>query len=218
MRLLLVEDDVELAKRMVGRLSDGGFVVESAEDAETALDWPEPDKFAAMVVDVGLPGLNGMELVSRWRAMGRGTPILMLTARGSWQEKVAGLNAGADDYVVKPVHPEEIIARVRALLRRTAGKASSRISAGEVELDPHSKTAWVADREIILTNIEFRLLQLFLLRPGHILAQSDILDHLYPLDKDREQNTIEVHVGRLRRKIGKDKIRTLRGLGYRFAA
>lgn len=217
MRVCLVEDDEELARRLAAGLATAGFVVEHARDAETALAWPDPESFAALIVDLGLPGLGGLELVARWRALKLATPILILTARDGWQEKVAGLNAGADDFVVKPARTEEIVARLHALARRTAGQSGPRLQAGGVSLDPAARTAWLADGEPInLTQIEFRLLQFFLHRAGRIVSQSDVLDHLYPLSQERDLNTVEVHVARLRRKIGRAAITTVRGLGYRF--
>lgn len=218
MRLLLVEDDAELARRLAARLAESGFVVEHAIDARNALDWPEPEDFAAFIVDIGLPDMSGIALIERIRSRGNGVPIIVLSARGSWREKVDGLNAGADDYVVKPVRAEEIVARLRALLRRASGTPQSRLHAGALSLDQQSKTAWIGDEQIELTQTEFRLLQLFMYRAGHVLPQSEILDHLYPAAKERDLNTIEVHIGRLRRKIGRDAIRTVRGLGYRLVS
>lgn len=216
MQLLLIEDDVELAKRMRSKLASAGFAIEHVASAEAALDWPSLDVFAAMVVDVGLPGMSGTDFISMARRRGVSAPILVLTARGSWKEKVVGLNAGADDYVVKPVRAEEIIARLHALLRRAAGQARPILRAGNLELDEQSKTAYRDSLEIGLTQTEFRLLQLFIHRSGRILSQSDILDQLYPMAEEHELNAIEVQVGRLRRKIGKDAIKTVRGLGYRL--
>lgn len=216
MQLLLIEDDVELAKRMRSKLASAGFAIEHVASAEAALDWPSLDVFAAMVVDVGLPGMSGTDFIRMARRRGVSAPILVLTARGSWKEKVVGLNAGADDYVVKPVRAEEIIARLHALLRRAAGQARPILRAGNLELDEQSKTAYRDSLEIGLTQTEFRLLQLFIHRSGRILSQSDILDQLYPMAEEHELNAIEVQVGRLRRKIGKDAIKTVRGLGYRL--
>jgi DNA-binding response OmpR family regulator len=216
MRLLLIEDDRNLAPRLVARLAPYGFVVEHAASAEQALEMPDLASFAALIVDVGLPGMNGLDFIRRLRGTGLAVPVLILTARGSWQEKVEGLNAGADDYIVKPVRAEELVARLQALLRRAAGQTSIRLAAGGIELDQQSKTAWLDDRQVELTQTEFRLLQLFLHRAGQVLSHGEILDHLYPISKERELNTLEVHIGRLRRKIGKDAIRTIRGLGYRL--
>lgn len=216
MRLLLIEDDVQLANRLTARLAGDGMVVEHAGTAEQALVFDDFDSLAALIVDIGLPGINGVAFIRRVRSRGITTPILVLSARGTWEEKVEGLNAGADDYVVKPVRAEELIARLHALLRRASGQTGERLSAGGIELDLKEKAAQVDGETIDLTQTEFRLLQLFLLRPSQVLSQSDILDQLYPVANEREANTIEVNIARLRRKIGKDAIRTVRGLGYRL--
>lgn len=216
MRVLLVEDIAEVAQRLVLRLTKAGFVVEHAPDGEIALACREPEQLAALIVDLGLPGIGGLELIERWRGRGLDTPILILSARGTWHDKVGGLNAGADDYVVKPVHAEEIIARLHALVRRSFGRTNGRLTFGTLILDPASKTAWVGEQLVGLTQIEFKLLHLFMLRPFDVLSQPEILDQLYPVAGDRNPNTVEVHVGRLRRKIGRSSIATVRGLGYRL--
>lgn len=216
MRLLLVEDDIQLAQGIASRLAAHGFVIDHAATGEEALEQHDPDNIAALIVDVGLPGMSGIDLVRRWRELGRSTPILMLTARGGWQEKVSGLDAGADDYVVKPVRSEEVVARLRALLRRAAGHLSSRLAAGDITLDPAQRTAWKGEEKLDLTSTEYRLLRLFLLMPDKTHMPAAILDHLYPADKERGLNAVEVHVGRLRRKIGHERIKTIRGLGYRM--
>lgn len=216
MRLLLIEDDSALAERLITRLVPEGFVIEHTATAEIALKIPDLQSFGGLIVDVGLPGMNGVELIRRIRKNGVSVPVMVLTARGSWQEKVEGLNAGADDYAVKPIRAEELVARLHALLRRAAGQTNTRLSAGPLELDQNSKMAWLNGAEISLTNTEYRLLRFFLMRTGQILAHAAILDHLYPAVKTREVNTVEVQIARLRRKIGKDAIRTVRGLGYRL--
>lgn len=216
MRILVVEDETELARRLCDRLSTDGFVAESVGSGEAALELPDPQGWSAMVVDLGLPGMNGFDLVRRWRQLGCDTPIIILSARGSWQEKVEGLNAGADDYVVKPVRGEELLARLHALVRRAAGQTHARLEAGEVSMDTTARMVWRGGAVVELTQIEYRLLHLFLLKPGHILSQGEILDHLYPMAEERDLNTVEVHIGRLRKKVGKSAITTIRGLGYRF--
>jgi two-component system OmpR family response regulator len=216
MRLILIEDDEELARRLSAGLRGAGFVVEHARDAESALAWPEPESFSALIVDLGLPGLSGMDLIARWRARKLATPILILTAQDGWREKVTGLNAGADDFVVKPARTEEIIARLRALARRSAGQTGPQLAAGPVVLDPVARAAWLEGEPLALTQIEFRLLEFFLLRAGRVIAQREVLDHLYPHAVERDLNTVEVHIGRLRRKVGREAITTVRGLGYRF--
>lgn len=216
MRILVVEDEAELARRLCDRLEMSGFVAESVGSAESALDLSDPENWSALVVDIGLPGMDGFDLVRRWRQRGFDTPIIILSARGSWQEKVDGLNAGADDYVVKPVRGEELLARLNALVRRAAGQTHAKLEAGEITMDPGARIVWRNTSKIELTQIEYRLLHLFLLKPGHILSQGEILDHLYPMAEERGLNTVEVHIGRLRKKVGKTAITTIRGLGYRF--
>lgn len=216
MRILVVEDENELARRLCDRLETSGFVAESVASAESALDLPDPENWSALVGDIGLPGMDGFDLVRRWRQKGFDTPIIILSARGSWQEKVEGLNAGADDYVVKPVRGEELLARLNALVRRAAGQTHAKLEAGEIMMDPGARMVWRNKSQIELTQIEYRLLHLFLLKPGHILSQGEILDHLYPMAEERDLNTVEVHIGRLRKKVGKTAIATIRGLGYRF--
>lgn len=216
MRICLIEDDDELARRLGEGLSSVGFVVERVADAEEALAWPDPENFSAMIVDLGLPGLGGQALVAAWRARAVTAPILILTAQDGWQEKVAALNAGADDFVVKPVRIEELVARLHALARRTAGHAAPALKAGRITLDPTARAAWLDDEALSLTQIEFRLLARFVHRAGRILSQAELLDHLYPHATERDLNTVEVHVARLRRKIGREAVTTVRGLGYRF--
>lgn len=214
--MLLVEDDPEIGRRLGERLRAADFAVDLATTREEAENWPDLDKMAAVILDLGLPDGNGIEVLRHWRTTRVDCPILILTARGSWQDKVEGLNAGADDFVVKPVRFEELLARLNALFRRHMGKRESVIEAGGVRIDTLARTAELEGRQLELSRQEFRLLNLFVRRAGQILPQGDILEHLYELDEPRELNTIEVLVGRLRRKIGKQRISTLRGLGYRF--
>lgn len=216
MRLLLVEDDPELGRRLSERLRSAGFAVDLAASCAEAGNWPDLDKMAAVILDLGLPGCDGVDLLRHWRAQHVDCPILILTARGSWQDKVEGLNAGADDFVVKPVRFEELLARLNALFRRHLGKRDSTLAIGPIRLDPLTHTAELGGDPLALSRQEFRLLHLFMRRAGQVLPQADILESLYELDKERELNTVEVLVGRLRRKIGKERITTLRGLGYRF--
>lgn len=216
MRLLLVEDDAELAGRLAARLAAAGFAVDQAFDGETASDWPDLAHFAAIILDLGLPRRPGLEVLRAWRRAGVRTPVIILTARGSWQEKVEGLNAGADDFVVKPVRSEELVARIHALVRRTQAAGAPLLEAGGITLDPIAHSASRDGRPMALSRQEYRLLELFLRRAGHILSQADLLDHLYPLEAERNWNALEVQVSRLRRKIGREAITTVRGLGYRF--
>ncbi len=216
MRLLLVEDDPELGRRLSERLRGAGFAVELATSRSEAEDWPDVDRMAAVILDLGLPDGSGLDLLRHWRNRRVETPILILTARGSWQDKVEGLNAGADDFVVKPVRFEELVARLNALFRRQQGSRATDIEAGDLTLDPLSRSATLAGAPLPLSRQEFRLLHLFLRRAGQVLSQADLIDDLYALDDERERNTVEVLIGRLRRKIGRERITTLRGMGYRF--
>lgn len=216
MRLLLVEDDPELGRRLAERLRAADFAVELATNRSEAEDWPDVGRMAAVILDLGLPDGSGLDLLRHWRNQRLETPILILTARGSWQDKVEGLNAGADDFVVKPVRFEELLARLNALFRRQQGTRATAIMAGNLALDPLARTATQAGEPLALSRQELRLLHLFMRRAGQVLSQSDILDDLYTLDDERDRNTAEVLIGRLRRKIGRDRITTLRGLGYRF--
>ncbi len=216
MRLLLVEDDRELSGRLAARLEAAGFAVDRAFDGPTAAAWPDLARLGALILDLGLPHMPGIAVLRHWRRAGVSTPVIILTARGSWQEKVEGLNAGADDFVVKPVHSEELIARIHALVRRTQNGGATLLEAGGITLDPVAHTATMAGRPLRLSRQEYRLLELFLRRAGHILSQADLLEHLYALDAERDHNALEVLVSRLRRKIGRDAITTVRGLGYRF--
>lgn len=216
MRLLLVEDDPELGRRLSERLRGAGFAVELATSRSEAEDWPDVDRMAAVILDLGLPDGSGLDLLRHWRNRRVEAPILILTARGSWQDKVEGLNAGADDFVVKPVRFEELVARLNALFRRQQGSRATDIEAGDLTLDPLSRSATLAGAPLPLSRQEFRLLHLFLRRAGQVLSQADLIDDLYALDDERERNTVEVLIGRLRRKIGRERITTLRGMGYRF--
>jgi len=174
------------------------------------------EKFDAVILDLGLPDMKGVDVLKRWRQAGQEMPVLILTARGSWTEKVEGLNAGADDYITKPCHIQEVAARLRALIRRSAGKPSATLVHNDIELSPASGTVTVAGKPVELTAQEFRILNYFMHRQGRVIPQSELLDHLYSMDTERDPNTIEVYVARLRRKLGRDAIKTLRGLGYRF--
>ena len=215
-RILLVEDDPELARRLSDGLRGDGFVVEHAADGEMGLALGRSEDFDAAILDLGLPDIQGVEVLRRWRKAGREMPVLILTARGSWTEKVEGLNAGADDYVTKPSHVQEIAARLRALIRRAAGKSSPVLVHNDIELSPASGSVTVAGKPVDLTAQEFRILNYFMHRRGRVISQSELIEHLYPLEAERDPNTMEVYIARLRRKLGRDIIKTLRGLGYRF--
>jgi two-component system, OmpR family, response regulator len=190
--------------------------VDHAADGETGYRLGHSENFDAVILDLGLPDMKGVDVLNRWRQGGREVPVLILTARGSWTEKVEGLNAGADDYITKPCHIQEIAARLRALIRRAAGKPTPTLVHNDIELSPASGTVTVAGKPVDLTAQEFRILNYFMHRKGRVISQSELLDHLYSLETERDPNTVEVYVARLRRKLGRDAIKTLRGLGYRF--
>jgi DNA-binding response OmpR family regulator len=216
MRILLVEDNPDLAQRLAEGLRGAGFAVDHAANGETGYRLGHSENFDAIILDLGLPDVQGVTVLNRWRQAGREVPVLILTARGSWTEKVEGLNAGADDYITKPCHIQEIAARLRALIRRSAGKPTPTLVHNDIELSPGSGTVTVAGKPVELTAQEFRMLNYFMHRRGRVISQSELLDHLYSMETVRDPNTVEVYVARLRRKLGRDAIRTLRGLGYRF--
>lgn len=216
MRLLLVEDDEDLASRLSRRLTAAGFAVDRAADGQEALAWPDLETHSAIILDLGLPGIDGLGVLRQWRARGLLVPVIILTARGNWQEKVEGLNAGADDFVVKPVHSEELIARLHAQIRRHEHRGEPLLTAGKLALNPVARAVTRDGAPIDLTRQEYRLLEALIRRPGHILSQADLLERLYPLAAERDWNTLEVQVSRLRRKLGAGAITTVRGLGYRL--
>ena len=215
-RILLVEDDDELARRIGQALEGAGFAVDRADDGESGWSMGDEDDYDAAVLDLGLPGLPGLEVLRRWRARQRAMPVLVLTARNTWPERVAGLNAGADDYMGKPFQAAELVARLNALLRRACGQASPILQRGGLTLDTTASVATVDGRTVELTATELRVLTLLLQRAGRFVSQSELAERAYPRDGGRESNTMEVFVGRLRRKLGRDVIRTSRGLGYRI--
>ena len=216
MRILLVEDDEELARRLRLGLCEAGFAVDHAADGEAAVYLGDTQTFDAVVLDLGLPRLSGLEVLRQWRARRRNMPVLVLTARDAWTDRVDGLNAGADDYLGKPFQTAEVVARLRALVRRSAGDASPILEYETVRLDVAGGAATLDGRPVDLTARELRILGYLMHRQGRIVSQAELMDHVYALDDIRESNTIEVYVGRLRKKLGKTCIRTIRGLGYRI--
>jgi two-component system, OmpR family, response regulator PhoP len=220
-RALLIEDEEALREQLLARLRGEGYVVEAAADGEEGLYYGLEYPFDVAVVDLGLPRLPGIEVIRRLRAAGRGVPILILTAQGRWEDKVEGLEAGADDYLVKPFHLEELLARLKALLRRAAGRAQPQLRGGPVTLDLSTQQLNVEGRQIELTAYEYRLLEYLMLRAGQVISKAELTEQLYAQDFERDSNTIEVFVRRLRRKLDPDgrlhPIETLRGRGYRFA-
>jgi len=219
MRILVVEDDLSLQDQLQRQLRDQGFVVDAAGDGEEGLYFGREYDYDAAVIDLGLPKLDGIELISRLREEQRTFPVLILTARGDWQDKVQGLEAGADDYLAKPFHMEELEARINALLRRAAGYASPVIQHGELALDTGKKEVRLSEQAIELTAYEYRVLEYLVLNPDRVVSKTELTDHLYEQDFDRDSNVIEVFVGRLRKKLDPiNPIRTVRGQGYRFTS
>ncbi len=220
MRVLLVEDEAPLRRQLVERLREAGWVVDAAADGEEGLYFGREFPLDVAIVDLGLPRLSGIELIRRWREEGRTFPILILTARNRWQDKVDGLEAGADDYLVKPFHVEELLARLRALVRRSAGKSSPLLSYGPVTLDITAQKLTLDGAAVELTSHEYRMLELLMLRAGEVLSKTELTERLYEDNDSRDSNVIEVFIGRLRRKLDPDNrlnpIETVRGRGYRF--
>jgi two-component system response regulator PhoP len=219
MRILVVEDEAGLQRQLGDRLRNEGFVVDAAVDGEEGLYFGREYVYDAAIVDLGLPKLGGIELIRRLRSSQRRWPILVLTARGHWQDKVAGLEAGADDYLTKPFQMEELLARLNALVRRAAGFASPILACGPVELDMARKEVRLEGHPVELTAYEYKVLEYLMLNPGRVVSKTELTDHLYEQDFERDSNVIEVFVGRLRKKLDPfNPIRTLRGQGYRLNA
>jgi two-component system OmpR family response regulator len=214
MRLLVVEDDPDLNRQIVSALQDAGYVADSATDGEEGHFLGDTEPYDAVVLDLGLPILDGVSVLEKWRRAGRKMPVLILTARDRWSDKVAGFDAGADDYVAKPFHMEEVLARLRALLRRSAGHATSELTCGPVSLDTKSAKVMVEGMSVKLTSLEFRLLAYLMHHKGKVISRTELVEHLYDQDFDRDSNTVEVFVGRLRKKLGVDVLHTIRGMGY----
>lgn len=214
MRLLVVEDDPNLNTQLVEALKDAGYAVDSARDGEEGHFLGDTEPYDAVVLDIGLPKMDGLSVLEQWRKDGRKMPVLLLTARDRWSDKVAGIDAGADDYVAKPFHMEEVLARLRALVRRSAGHASNEIECGPVMLDSRAGRITVDGHLVKLTSHEFRLISYLMLHQGRVVSRTELVEHLYDQDFDRDSNTIEVFIGRVRKKLGVDIIQTIRGLGY----
>ena len=216
MRLLIAEDDPDLARQLTKALADAGYTIDHAADGEEAHHLGDTEPYDAIVLDLGLPKIDGVTVLRRWRDDGRDTPVLILTARDQWNEKVAGFDAGADDYVTKPFHMEEVIARLRALIRRAAGQASPELICGPLRVDTRSGRASVDGNPVKLTANEFKVLAYLMHHQGKVISRTELTEHIYDQDFDRDSNTIEVFVGRLRKKLEVDLIQTVRGLGYRL--
>ncbi len=220
MRLLIIEDESKLLEQICARFEKAGFEVDSTTDGREGLYLASEYPVDLAIVDLGLPTLSGLEVIRRLRKSGKQLPILILTARGKWEEKVTGLEAGADDYLVKPFHMEELLARVRALLRRAAGSGQTCLNYGPISLDTAAQTIQLNNINLELTAFEYRLLEYLARRSGQVISKTELADTLYSHDDDRDSNVIEVLIGRLRKKLDPDQklkpIETLRGRGYRF--
>ena len=220
MRILVIEDEVKLQQQVRDRLQADGYMVDASGDGKEGLYFASEYPLDAAIVDIGLPGMSGLEVIRQLRKQGNTLPILILTARGMWQDKVKGLEAGADDYLVKPFHMEELLARLKALLRRATGVAGTELTCGPVTVDTATQKVTLEGDAVDLTAFEYRLLEFLMRRKGEVVTKSELADYLYPHDDDRDSNVIEVLIGRLRRKLDPagrlQPIETLRGRGYRF--
>lgn len=216
MRILIVEDDPDLNRQLTDACEEAGYVVDQATDGEEGHFLGDTEPYDAVILDIGLPGMDGITVLENWRKEDRNMPVLMLTARDRWSDKVAGIDAGADDYLAKPFHIEEVLARLRALIRRSSGHASSELSSGNLVFDTRTSKVTYDGKPVKLTSHELRLLSYLLHHPGKIVSRTELTEHLYDQDFDKDSNTIEVFVGRLRKKIGGDVIETVRGMGYRL--
>lgn len=220
MRLLLVEDEPVLRDQLANRLRKDGYAVDTAIDGEEGLYYAAEYPIDLAIVDLGLPKISGIELIRKLRKQGKDVPVLILTARNKWQDKVEGLESGADDYLAKPFHYEELAARVKALIRRSAGQADPMISVGDVKLNSVTQEVTQNGESLVLTAYEYRLLHYLMLNAGKVISKMELTDHLYEEDTDRDSNVIEVFIRRLRKKLDPDgtlePIETLRGRGYRY--
>lgn len=218
MRILVVEDEPTLAAQLSASLGAAGYAVDRAADGREAAYMGEVEAYDVVVLDLGLPLMDGLSVLKRWRAADRAMPVLILTARGDWAEKVAGIDAGADDYLTKPFHMEELLARIRALIRRAAGQASAELRSGPLVLDTRGGRVSVDGQPLSLTSHEFRVLAYLMHHAGEVVSRTELTEHIYAQDYDRDSNTIEVFVARLRKKLPPGLIETVRGLGYRLIA
>ncbi len=216
MRVLLVEDEAALSRQLSAALGEAGYAVDCAADGERADFLGQTEHYDAVVLDLGLPRVDGLTVLRRWREAGLSVPVLVLTARGSWHEKVQGIDGGADDYVAKPFRIEEVLARLRALIRRASGQMGAELRCGALTLDPRSAKVTVAGAPVKLTSHEYRVLAYLMHHRDRVVSQSELSQHIYSQDLDRDSNTVEVFIARLRRKVGASHIETVRGLGYRM--
>lgn len=218
MRILIVEDEPDLSAQLARALRDAGYAVDTAADGEEAQFLGETEPYDAVILDLGLPKVDGLTVLETWRSGGHGMPVLILTARDRWRDKVAGIDAGADDYLAKPFHTEELLARLRALLRRAAGQSSNQLSCGPLMVDTRTARVFLDEEPVKLTSHEYRLIAYLMHHQGRVVSRTELIEHLYDQDFDRDSNTIEVFIGRLRKKLRPELIETERGLGYRLQA
>ena len=218
MRALVVEDDPDLNRQLVSALDEAGFAIDTAFDGEEGYFLGDTEPYDVVILDIGLPKMDGISILEEWRRSERNMPVIILTARDRWSDKVAGMDAGADDYLAKPFHMEELLARIRAQVRRAAGHAKNEIECGAVRLDTRSARVTCDGQVVKLTSHEYRLLAYLMHHNDRIVSRTELVEHLYDQDFDRDSNTIEVFIGRLRKKIPPDLIKTVRGLGYRMSA
>ncbi|HEX7809551.1 MAG TPA: response regulator transcription factor [Thermoanaerobaculia bacterium] len=216
MRLLIVEDEELLARQLAAAFTAAGYAVDAVHDGERADFLAHTEAYDAALLDLGLPKIDGLTLLRRWRESGLTLPVLVLTARGSWSEKVQGIDGGADDYVVKPFQMEEVLARVRALIRRASGQMQPELRHGALTLDPRNARVTLDGAAVRLTSHEYRVLSYLMHHRGRVVSQGELTEHIYSQDFDRDSNTVEVFIARLRRKLGASLIETVRGLGYRI--
>ena len=216
MRLLVVEDDPDLNRQLVTALGEAGYAVDTAFDGEEGHFLGDTEPYDAVVLDIGLPKKDGLSVLEQWRRDDRKMPVLILTARERWSDKVAGMDAGADDYVAKPFHMEEVLARLRALVRRSAGHARNEMECGSMRLDTRTSRVTVDGQGVKLTSHEYRVLHYLMLHRERVVSRTELVEHLYEQDFDRDSNTVEVFIGRLRKKLPGALIKTVRGLGYRL--
>ena len=214
MRVLLVEDDRKIAASVARVLEADGYVIDTVSDGEEAWFRGDTEDYGAIILDLGLPKMDGLSVLKRWRANGRSMPVLILSARGSWAERVDGIDAGADDYLPKPFRMEELLARLRSIVRRTAGHASSTLNVGDVTLDERQKRVSVRGMPIALSPLEYRVVSYLMLHRGRVVSQQELDENVYGGDEPHDSNALEVLVGRVRRKLGTGLIETRRGFGY----
>lgn len=220
MRVLIVEDEPSIAAQLAEALGGAGYAVDAVGNGVDAHFQGDDERqpFDAVILDLGLPQMDGLTVLKKWRAAGRTMPVLILTARDSWHEKVAGIDAGADDYLAKPFHMEELLARLRALIRRAGGHASAELACGSVVLDTRQQRVTVGGQALTLTSHEYRVLDYLMHHPDKVVSRSDLIEHIYAQDFDRDSNTVEVFIARLRKKLPDGLIETVRGLGYRLVS